>query len=167
LFREFNSFRIRLAVDELKRIDRDHFAIEFFKLTVVEKHSQPFAGADPEVIIAVFTNLECVFELTCKQVRFTPFAFNEDVLRVYYTFFGWDCFDSFGFLVEPSHRNAGKRSTNRKSVVSARLELDPLLRANASRKWMLNLLHLRHEIGGFDQLRRRITARDDDVQRGL
>ncbi len=118
-------------------------------------------------MIAVFANLERVFELTRKQVRFTPFALNEDVLRVYNAFFGRDCFDSFTFLAEPGHRNAGKRSTNRKSVVSARLKLDPLLRANAGRKWMLDLLHLRHEIGGFYQLRRCITARDDDMQRGL
>jgi len=118
-------------------------------------------------MIAVFANLERGFELACEQVLFTPVAFNEDVLSIYDALFGRDRFNSFAFLTEPGHRNAGKGSTNRKSVVSARLELDPLLRANAGRKLMLNLLHFRHEIGGFDQLRRCIAARDDDVQRGL
>jgi hypothetical protein len=46
--------RVRLAVDELERIDRDHFGVELFKLAVVEKQSQPFARADAEVMIAVF-----------------------------------------------------------------------------------------------------------------
>src|SRR5687767_8503814 len=48
-----------------------------------------------------------------------------------------------------------------------RLELDPLLRANSSGKWMFYLGHFRHEIRRFDQLRWRVTASNDDVQRGL
>src|SRR5215217_8402229 len=111
LFRECDSFRVRLAVDELERIDRDDLAVQLFKLTVVEKQSQPLARANAEVMIAVFANLERVFELARKQVRFTPIAFNEHVLCIYNAFFGRDRFDSSALLTEPGHRNAGKGST--------------------------------------------------------
>src|SRR4029078_798938 len=90
-FCECDSFRVRLAVDKLEWIYRNDFSIELFTLAVVEKQSQPCAGADAEVVVAVFTNLERVVELTRKQVRFTPVAFNEDILSVYYGFLGRDC----------------------------------------------------------------------------
>ena len=96
-------------------------------------------------MVAVFTDLKRIVELAFKEVNFAPVAFNEYVFRLYDAFFGRDRFDSFAFLAEPGHRNARKGSTNR----YPRLELDPLLRANACRKWMLYLSHLSHEIRGF------------------
>ena len=66
------SFRVRLAVDKLERIDRDDFGVELFKLAVIEKQRQPFARADAEVIAAVFANLQTIFELAFERCASHP-----------------------------------------------------------------------------------------------
>ena len=72
---------IRLGVNKLERVDRDHLGVKFFKLTVVEKHRQAFARADAKMITTVRTNLERLLEFAFVEVRFAAVTLDEDVLR--------------------------------------------------------------------------------------
>src|SRR5215204_1642207 len=60
---------------------------------------------------AVFANLPVIFELAFEEVSFTAVALEKDVLRLDDAFFRRNGFYALTLLVEPGHRNAGKRST--------------------------------------------------------
>src|ERR1043165_1144043 len=87
------------------------------------------------MVVAVFAHLHAVFELAFEQVCVAAFAFDEDVFSLHHTLFRRHRFNSFGFLIEPGHKNAGKGSTKNRG-----LKLDTLLRADSRGKWMFNFL---------------------------
>ena len=107
---------------------------------------------------AVFANLKSVFEFALEQMGLATVAFDEDVFSLYDTFFRGDRFYALCFLIEPGHKNGGKGST--KTTDS---ELDTLLGPNSRGKWMFDLCHLSHEVGGFDQFRWGVAACNHDV----
>src|SRR6185503_18280816 len=104
----------------------------------------------------VFANLEIIFEFALKKMGLAAVAFDENVLGFHHALFGRDRFYALIFLVEPSHRNGGKRNTrSTKDVprgtncVSSSLtlvpfcdsKLDALLRADAGGERMLDFAH--------------------------
>src|SRR4030095_10477654 len=95
--------RVRFAVDKFKWIDRNHFRIKLFVLTIVEQHCESLTSSDAKVMSAVAAHLKAALELTFEEMRLTTIALNEDIFLLHNALFRRNGFYSFGFLIKPGH----------------------------------------------------------------
>ena len=96
--------RIRLQVDELQRIGRGDVPVERLVLVVVEQLRQPGAGVDPEVLVALRTDVHVLFQILLPDDL-------PAVLTLHPQPFGADFFlarsvQLTGFAFKPSHKNS-------------------------------------------------------------